>query len=55
MYNYQTSPTRKKNGTPVVLHGKKISSNFLELFQESGIRANREQIFYVLNNFQDLM
>ena len=37
------------------MHGKKSSLYFLELFQELGIRGNREQIFYVLYNCQDLM
>ena len=34
---------------------KKSSLNFLELFQDSGMRANVEQIFYTLYNFADLM
>ena len=34
---------------------KKSSLNFLELFQDSGMRANVEQIFYILYNFADLM
>ena len=38
-----------------IVHGKKNSLNFLELFQDSGMRANVEQIFYILYNFADLM
>ena len=43
--------------TIIVLHytEKKSSLNFLELFQDSGMRANVEQIFYILYNFADLM